>query len=1179
MRARLPRLLASVALAVVGVGASAWWGHAQRAADASEGPNRDVVFRHLGVEQGLPTGAVSAVSQDALGFIWVGTLDGLVRYDGVEVREFRRSSDTTTIGSNVVQVITAIGGGDLWVGTDGGLNRYDARSETFRRIRGLPSEAVVALEAEGDGGVWAGTLGGLVRVDAEGRVVETLRHDPTEPEGLPDDEVEALYLAPDGDLWVGTGAGLARRSAASGRFATFQPDSLDLATVSTIEPTGRGTLLVGTLTQGLFSFDPASGRFTKVDLGPGGIEAGVVMDVHQGDDGSVWVATLGNGLRQITPGVEAVTVYEAVPDDPGSLSSDEVAALMRDRQGVLWVATYDGLDYFDQARATAVRLRADPEDPTSLSSNDVLAVLHADGTLLVGTEAGLDRSDDGRRFQHTPLRTEDGTDHPVRALYRDREGTVWAGTEGGGLWRVTDGGIETVQVDRPDDGRALAVSSLLEDRAGRFWLGTLGRGLLAYDRETVAAVVYGEAGGLVDSRVLSLAEAGGTVWVGTERGLCRLDDVAGSGAFTCFEADEDDPRALADGYVGALHALDETLWVGTRGGLHRLDAADPEAGFERFTDAESDLPGNEVRGIIEDENGFLWLSTNGGLARFDPVVETFARRLGAGEGEERTLTGAAARDEAGRLYFGSRDGLLVFDPQQLSAQNANPPEVVITDVEVAGQAIEPSEDGALEVAAPVADRVTLGPDQDYLTIHYAGLHFGDPARITYRVRLDGFDDDWRDVGTQREAPYSTLPPGRYTFEVQAVSADGVSSAAPASIEVVVRPPWWRTWWALLGFAALAVAALVQADRWQRARLLRQERERAERRETELRAETAEAERRKAEAEATALKAENDRKAAELERARDVDEANTKLASANARLEASLRDLQATQDQLVQSEKLASLGQLTAGIAHEIKNPLNFVNNFADLSVDLADELRNELRESGDRPVAEMMEDLEPLLDDLADNARRIHEHGQRADRIVRAMLLHSRGGSGERARVDFNRFVDEYANLAYHGARANDADFQVEVARDLGDGVDEVEIVPQELGRVLINLLTNAFYAVKAKSDASDGTYLPKVTLRTRRTGDEVTLEVTDNGTGIPEAVRQRIFEPFFTTKATGEGTGLGLSLAYDIVTQVHGGRMGATSEAGEGTTFTIALPIRAEAAEGEGGQHPAGQAETASGA
>ena len=1167
------RPLAAAAVAAALVAASALGVGARQPDGAADDDRADLSFRHLSVEQGLRTEFVTAVAQDALGFIWVGTSDGLFRWDGVTLREFRRqSTDSTSLGSNSVQVLAPAAGGDLWVGTDGGLSRYVAATESFRRVRGLPAEAVVALAADSTGGAWAGTVGGgLAHVDRGGAVTEAARHRPGARGGLPHDVVEALYLASDGTLWAGTGDGLARRDG-PGRFTTFRPDSTArFQTVSAIRPSERGTLFVGTFGTGLFSVDPASGRFTKLDLGPGDIGVSVISSVYEDADGTVWVGTLGGGLRRLTPGVAEPTVYEAADDDPGSLASDDVSHIMEDRQGILWVATYNGLDRFDRARGTAVRLRSDPTDPTSLADNTVRSVLvGSDGTLYVGTSETLDWSADGRQFRHARAETSGRASHPVRALYEDREGTVWVGTEGGGLRQFAGGALRPVALPDEREGE-VSVSSLLEDRAGRFWVGTLDRGLALYDRDRGQAVFYADGpGGLASAQVLALAEdADGSVWAGTSAGLCRVDRAGDRGAFTCLGRGAS--SALGGLRIQALHARPSgALWVGTDGGLFRVDTRDLDAELVAYDPSMSDLPGDVVRAIVEDESGFLWLSTNGGLTRFEPVVGTFSRRLEAPDGVQRAL-GVGTRAPDGRLLFGGSSGLLAFYPQQFVARNANPPEVVITGVDVAGQPAMPG-DGLLDAAAPVAETVELRADQDYLTFQFAALHFSDPAQNTFRVRLDGFDenDAWREIGRTRSATFNTLSPGSYTFEVQAANADGVWSERGAQIGVVVHPPWWRTWWAILGFAVVGLYALVRVDRWNRTRLLQEERARADRRETELRAETAEAEQRKAQAEASALLAENERKAAELERVREVSEANAKLAAANERLEASLRDLQSTQAQLVQSEKLASLGQLTAGIAHEIKNPLNFVNNFADLSVDLAQEVAEELAEAADRPVSEVLDEIGPLLEDLKDNARRIHEHGQRADRIVRSMLLHSRGGSSERGRVDLNRFVEEYANLAYHGARANDSEFQVALVRDFDEAAGEVEVVPQEFGRVLINLLANAFHAVAQRDRTAAEGYEPAVVVRTRRAGDELTVQVADNGTGIPEDVRQRIFEPFFTTKPTGEGTGLGLSLTHDIVTQVHGGRLGVESTEGEGTTFTIILPARGPAPETDG-QHPAG--------
>ncbi|WP_412060764.1 ATP-binding protein [Rubrivirga sp. IMCC45206] len=265
------------------------------------------------------------------------------------------------------------------------------------------------------------------------------------------------------------------------------------------------------------------------------------------------------------------------------------------------------------------------------------------------------------------------------------------------------------------------------------------------------------------------------------------------------------------------------------------------------------------------------------------------------------------------------------------------------------------------------------------------------------------------------------------------------------------------------------------------------------------------------------------------------------------LEAALADLQAAQQRLVQSEKLASLGQLTAGIAHEIKNPLNFVNNFASLSRELAAELAAEVEGDSDPTL------VRELVDDLTDNARRIEQHGRRADAIVRAMMQHARSGAGERGALDLDALVDEHVNLAYHGRRAQASDFNVALVRELG-GVGLVEGVAQDLGRVVINLVSNAFDAVTARAAAEGRAFEPTVRIATATVDGGVEIRVEDNGAGMSDEVRARVFEPFFTTKPAGKGTGLGLSMSHDIVEQGHGGRL-AVESSDAGTTFVVTLP------------------------
>jgi GAF domain-containing protein/nitrogen-specific signal transduction histidine kinase len=289
--------------------------------------------------------------------------------------------------------------------------------------------------------------------------------------------------------------------------------------------------------------------------------------------------------------------------------------------------------------------------------------------------------------------------------------------------------------------------------------------------------------------------------------------------------------------------------------------------------------------------------------------------------------------------------------------------------------------------------------------------------------------------------------------------------------------------------------------------------------------------------------------AELRAARDAAE------EASRTIEAAYRDLKAAQASLIQAEKMASLGQLTAGIAHEIKNPLNFVNNFATLSVDLL----NELKETAARGFATLDEAQRAEIDDLtrtlSGNLEKINEHGNRADAIVRSMLEHSRGSSGERRSINLNTLVDEALNLAYHGARARDQSFNVTLQRDFGEGIAPITLVPQDITRVLVNLFANGFYAARRRQSMEAGVgFEPTLKVVTREAGDAVEIRVRDNGIGIPEEVRDKLFQPFFTTKPTGEGTGLGLSISYDIVTQQHGGSITVDSKVGEYSEFTIRL-------------------------
>jgi signal transduction histidine kinase len=274
----------------------------------------------------------------------------------------------------------------------------------------------------------------------------------------------------------------------------------------------------------------------------------------------------------------------------------------------------------------------------------------------------------------------------------------------------------------------------------------------------------------------------------------------------------------------------------------------------------------------------------------------------------------------------------------------------------------------------------------------------------------------------------------------------------------------------------------------------------------------------------------------------------KLELAKQQIERTLTDLKQTQQQLIQSEKMASLGELTAGIAHEIQNPLNFVNNFSEVNIELIDEMQQEIRQGNSSDALEISEGIKQ-------NLEKISHHGHRADGIVKSMLQHSRKNTGQKEATDINALVDEFLRLSYHGLRAKDKLFNAVLETHFDPNVGKANIVGQEISRVLLNLFNNAFYAVNEKKKTSNGSYEPTVQVTTKKTLNRIEIRVKDNGTGIPEKVLDKIYQPFFTTKPTGEGTGLGLSLSYDIITKGHGGELKVETREKEGTEFIIQLP------------------------
>jgi len=1093
------------------------------------------------VVDGLPDSRVIAIEEDSTGFLWVGTWTGLTRYDGYSFSTFRPDvDDTTRIGGSNINMLQVDAFGDLWIGGHfqaWGLSRRDHRFERFHTYRhngelhnSLMGDGILAISTTSreEAAVWisqqeggSSTTSRVLGLSHLNQATGLFTHYPFDarnPGSLPHLAYGFLEDS-SGTLW-GAGWGLNRfdppaesQPGSSGyTFTTFLPDSS--ANYSKTEYSNRLQVLYSAPSEpdviwaggprGLHRFDISAASFTAsyhyplhsgaAQQGMIGVEVGVSA-IHEDREGVLWVGTYDEGLFTFDRRTGRFNRFS-------ELAITTIHAIKEDRFGILWIGSSEGLARLERRLNTFSIYKPDFENATRINPNAVAGIYEdRAGHLWFGNAGDLHRltrrSGDVRHY--SGLKSHH--------IYGDSAGILWIADCLDGLIRMNPAESESFVRYRPDPTDSTSIGGCanppLEDRAGNLWVTNWGDGLSLLDRQTDTFTYFrnrpNDPNSLGNNYLLRAYEAPsepGVLWLGSEEGLIRFEPETKS--FT---------NLLSDAHRRSMMMLEDRkgqFWVATASnGLQRFNR---DTGvIERTYTVDDGLAHNAVWSVYEDVQGFLWLSTSNGLSRFDPETESFSSySMSDGLPHNQFIEGSHFQSASGELFYGSPDGLVSFFPDQVK-KNTIPPKVMLTDFRVAGASLGIGPDGPLEVSIAYTKSITLSHEQNDLTLEFVGIHSVAPLRTRYRYQLVGSDTEWIEAGTDRRASYPRLAPGDYSFRVNAMSGDGVWNETGASIAITILPPWWRTWWAYTICGLIFIAGIVAVDRFQRRRLVARERLRAER-----------------------------------EKARAIESTNNELQRA-------LEHLTETQDQLVHSQKMASLGALTAGIAHELKNPLNFVNNFAELNEDLAREARDAVVNGEAVDTA--------LLDTLLENASKIKHHGVRADGIIRAMLDHARTQPGSRAPVDLNGLLDEYVNLAYHGMRARLPEFNATIERRYDDRVGMVEMVPQEIGRVFLNLLDNAFYAVNERQASAGDGYAPTVWVETKRVEDQVEVRIKDNGPGIPRDVRDRVFEPFFTTKPAGSGTGLGLSLSYDIVVKGHGGELTVGGEHGTGASFVLRLP------------------------
>jgi signal transduction histidine kinase/CheY-like chemotaxis protein/ligand-binding sensor domain-containing protein/HPt (histidine-containing phosphotransfer) domain-containing protein len=773
---------------------------------------RPLYFEHLAMRDGLSQSTVEGILQDSQGYIWLATESGLDRYDGNTVRVYHRErGNDHALASDYIWTMAEDANGDVWLATiGGGVARWERSTDQFELFRhderqqdSLASDAVRTVLVDTDGRVWAGTLDrGLDLLDPRTGRARHFRHSDADPHSLSADAVFALYRDHLGRIWVGTDGGLSR-------------------------------------------YEPQSGGFVNYEraAGGGGLSDAQVRVISEDHTGAVWIGTMHGGLDRLDPATGRIAQFRHDPANPGSLSHDQVTAILEDRAQRLWVATVDGLNLFERASESFVRYGNDPDNPQSLRDSDVMA-LYQDrgGVLWVGTRtAGVShwnpdtwqfghyssatfrdtevtsfaadgagrvwvatigkglveidaRTGAERRYgtQSAPVRLSD--DRVMALLYDGR--SLWIGTMSGGLDQL-DPATGTVHVWRdtaadPHSLPADGVMSLYQDRRGVIWVGTFGGGLASIEPGSgqLTRYPYGAEGAnaLSDGHASAIAEdARGNLWIGTVGGGLNLLERS-SGRFYHYRRNDRDATSLSDDAVFALH-VDRAgeVWVGTAvGGLDHVVGSSSAPQAVHFENVAGSPESGAVYGIESDGADNLWLSTNNGLARFDPHSHTarvFHEWHGL-QGEDFNIT-AHYQDRDGNLFFGGNHGFNAFAPAAVNF-SAPPPRVVLTGVERLNRPLP------AQALPGVGRPLALAYADKLVTFEFAALDFTSPANNRYQYRLDGFDTGWVNAGALHRATYTNLDAGDYVLRVRGANADGVWSTDELRVPVHVAPGPWNT---------------------------------------------------------------------------------------------------------------------------------------------------------------------------------------------------------------------------------------------------------------------------------------------------------------------------------------------------------------------------------------------------
>lgn len=1106
--------------------------------------NTDIVFDHLTTKDGLPNNTVNTIVQDNNGFMWFGTNDGLCKYDGYTFKVYRHNpADKTSISSSRVITVFKDKEGILWIGTVNGLNKYDAVKDTFISYKSNPldsnalcSNYVTKILEDKNGNLWIGTDNGLSEYDRKKSVFINFMTNPFYTNSLSNNSIYDMCFDRAGNLWIGTNDGLNKLDIEKRQFSVYRnyqydDGSISGNSISSILEDHDGHLWIGTYTAGINRYDAETDKFIhmKHDSKNGSsLSSDMILNIYEDREHNIWVSCDDDGgLNLYNRKTGGFSTYKHNACNQSSISNNCIYAIYEDSTNNLWVGNNKGgLNIYK--RGKFVNYINDPLDNNSISNNIIHGIYEdSKGVMWIGTDSGLNGLDFRNRSNKRYFKASKNgiSSNIVLSISEDRYGYLWFGTYLGGLDRF-DRKTQSFKVYSQNNTRLNdnIVTAILEDRSGTLWVGTEAGGLNKYDRKKDTFIHYvqndNDLSSISSNSISKIyQDKSGILWIGTwDKGICSFD--VKNNKFHSYSNVPSDPSSLSDNSISDIQEDNKgNLWISTNNS--GLNCFDRKMGkFIHYT-VKDGLPSNSINNILVDQKGNLWLSTYNGLSKFNPTEKNFINfNTSDGLPDNEFSSSSATKTKHGELFLGTSKGMISFFPDEIKV-NTKTPEIQITSFKIF--------DKPVNFIKELQDKskISLSYKEDYFSFEFSALNYKNPSNNKYAYKMEGFDKDWIYCDSRHFASYTNLGGGTYTFRVKAANSNGSFTDKGTAVKIVIASPPWKTWWAYtlyLIVGAFSVWGYIRLRIRVHKRML-----------TELARWNAELEEKV------------------LERTMEYESANEELVAmndeiyhSNIKLSSTLKQLQETQLQLIQSEKLSALAQMVAGVAHEINTPVG-------VSITAASFLDDHTKELATLYESKQMtrESLEKYLDICKESIKIITINLTRAGNLVKSFKQLAVDQSSEQPR-DF--VVKEYMEQIILSIMPKLKNTKIKIDLDCEEKI-KLNSYPGAISQVITNLIMNSLN--HAYEDNNEGTI--RIVISEEIDAKMLRIHYEDDGKGIEEENINKIFEPFFTTKRGMGGTGLGLNIVYNIVTQKLHGTIECSSKVNMGTTFEIVIPMEQE--------------------